>query len=104
MNEIKNLLYNCGKLELSSSVFRGLHSDNPTLVIWKDNSDINITDLGEYGFRKYYDNSVTKLYETTDRQIIESIYEATAYSYIYNQEERVAMLLNVIDSNCHKLR
>jgi hypothetical protein len=104
MKEIIDVIYEKGKLELRSSVFRSLYTYEPNAVIWKQGNDIYIGDLIDYNFASYNNKEITKIYETTDRKTIEEIYEATAYTYVYDLEERVAMLLSVIGYGKLELR
>lgn len=104
MEEIANIVYENGKLELSSDVFVSMYKGRPEAVIWKEGHDVHITDHVSYSIAKYCNDNIKKLYETTDPEIVFNIYEATAYSYRFELEERVARLLSVIGGKKLALR
>lgn len=104
MQELIDVIYDNGKLDISSSVFVSMYKGDPQAVIWKDGKDVYITDYFDYGIAVHSNHDIKKLYETTDPETVLKIYDATACAYIFDVEERVSRLLSVIGYKPMELR
>ncbi len=97
LDYLKELYYKNFSINLSSSVFRELTLDYPSIVLWLKDNDLNITSKKDYNAYKYYDSSIIKLYEVSDYEKIILIYRIAAFKYKYDSEEILSNLINIFD-------
>lgn len=102
MDYLYDALENKKNINLCSSVYIELKSNNPSITIWINDNNLNITSTREYKSKVYYEKNSIKLFEIDDISTIKKIYDYVSI-YFYSYEEIINNLINILNSN-YKLK
>ena len=97
MDYLYDALENKKEINLYSSVYLEIKKDNPSITIWINDNELNITSTKEYNARAYYEKNAIKLFEVTDSSKIKEIYDNVCV-YIYPYEQIINKLISMFES------
>ena len=98
MNKIdylKEAIINNYPVELSSSVFKELLQNRPSITIWISSNVLYITSTNDYNCALYYDHNIVKVCDIEDYDTIIDIYNGT-FGFNPN-EEKINNLIEILN-------
>ncbi len=95
MEEYLNKNY---KVNLFSSVFICLRFNDPSIVIYSRDGEINIVSKYDYNLTRYYDKQITFIAEINGYENVEEIYDLCASSYTTTDDYKISKMIEILNS------